>query len=209
MDRFVRFIPAERKPICFAPLFCRDVSSPLEFDNANGFRRRSVRGGEEQNQNDDIKSLHRERPRCGFVDDVDGREGTQKERMLKANAMGKIPRIAFPFPRRWGRVPVVKFSRAPLRYLCAIILICAGAVGILFSPSVGLFGGKEIRSFTLNRTEQYSWGAVIASSELEIPFVQNRRGLVFMSAFLAGSLGAFFGGVHWYAALRRGVIQRG
>lgn len=100
----------------------------------------------------------------------------------------------------------MKFSRAPVRYLCACVLICAGATGILFSPSVGLFGGKEIRSFTLNQIQEYPWGAAIASSELEVPFVQNRRGLIFMNIFLAGSLGAFFGGVHWYAALRNRII---
>jgi hypothetical protein len=86
------------------------------------------------------------------------------------------------------------------------VLISAGALGILFSPSVGLLGGKEMRSFTFSQTQEYPWGAAISSSELELPFVQNRRGLMFMSVFLAGSLGAFFGGVHWYAALRSAMI---
>jgi hypothetical protein len=95
-----------------------------------------------------------------------------------------------------------------VRYLCAIILICAGACGILFSPSIGLLGGKETRSFTMNQIQEYPWGAAIASSELEIPFVQNRRGLVFMNVFIAGSLGAFFGGVHWFAGLRSRALQR-
>ena len=80
--------------------------------------------------------------------------------------------------------------------------MCAGALGILFSPSIGLHGGKEMRSITFSQIKEYPWGAAIASSELEIPFVQNKRGLVFMNIFLAGSLTAFFGGVHWYAALR-------
>lgn len=96
----------------------------------------------------------------------------------------------------------MRFSRAPYRYACAVLLICPGAFGILFSPSVGLLGGRETRSFTLNRVEDYPWGAAIVSSELEVPLVQNQRGLMFMNVFLAGSLGAFFGGVHWYAGLR-------
>lgn len=96
----------------------------------------------------------------------------------------------------------VKFRRARLPYLCAVLLICAGAFGILFSPSVGLLGGREIRSFTLEQIQEYSWGTAIASSELEVPSVKNQRGLAFMNVFLAGSLSAFFGGVHWYAALR-------
>jgi hypothetical protein len=94
----------------------------------------------------------------------------------------------------------VKFRRAPIRYLCSLLLICFGAAGILFSPSVGLFGGTELRSFTLNDVQEYSWGTAILTSQLE---VQNQRGLFFMSLFLAGSLGSFFGGVHWFAALRR------
>lgn len=97
----------------------------------------------------------------------------------------------------------MKFRRAPVKYACALLLIFVGASGILFSPSVGLLGGTELRSFTWNEVRQYSWGAAIASSEMEIPFVQNQRGLFFMNLFLAGSLGALFGGVHWLAELRK------
>jgi hypothetical protein len=68
---------------------------------------------------------------------------------------------------------------------------------------VGLFGGKELRSFILNDVQQYTWGTAIATKQLDVPFVQNQRGLIFMSLFVAGSLGAFFGGVHWFAAIRR------
>jgi uncharacterized membrane protein len=96
----------------------------------------------------------------------------------------------------------VKFRRAPIRYLCSLLLICGGAAGIFFSPSVGLFGGTELRSFTLNDVKEYSWGTAISSSQLQVPFVENQRGLLFMNVFLAASLGAFFGGVHWFAALR-------
>jgi hypothetical protein len=87
--------------------------------------------------------------------------------------------------------------------LCSLLLICCGTAGILFSPSVGLFGGTELRSFTFNDQQEYSWGIAIASSEIELPFVQNQRGLFFMNLFLAGSLGSLFGGVHWFAGLRR------
>lgn len=97
----------------------------------------------------------------------------------------------------------MKFRRAPIRYLCSLLLICCGAAGILFSPSVGLFGGTEVRSFTLNDAQEYSWGTAIASTHLELPFIQNQRGLFFMHLFLAGSLGAFFGGVHWFTVIRR------
>jgi hypothetical protein len=41
---------------------------------------------------------------------------------------------------------------------------------------------------------------------MKLPFVQNQRGLFFMHLFLAGSLGALFGGVHWFAALRKKAI---
>ena len=97
----------------------------------------------------------------------------------------------------------MKFQRAPVRYLCCLGLICAGALGILFSTSIGVIAGKEIRSFTLDQIQEYSWGTAISSSELEVPFIHNHRGLLFMNAFIAGSLGAVFGGVHWFAALRR------
>ena len=96
--------------------------------------------------------------------------------------------------------------RGSSRYICAVLLICAGAIGILFSPSIGLLGGKEVRSFTMNDVREFPWGAAIATSELELPFVQNQRGLIFMNVCLAGSLSAFFGGVHWYAALRRRAL---
>ena len=55
----------------------------------------------------------------------------------------------------------------------------------------------------MNDVHEYSWGTAIATTHIEVPFVQNQRGLFFMNLFLAGSLGALFGGVHWFAALRR------
>jgi len=97
----------------------------------------------------------------------------------------------------------VKFRCAPIRYLCSLLLICVGAAGILYSPSVGLFGGTELRSFTLNKVEEYTWGTAVLTSQLDVPFIRNQRGLFFMSLFLAGSVGSLFGGVHWFAALRR------
>jgi hypothetical protein len=111
--------------------------------------------------------------------------------------------MLFSFSWWCANLCAVKFGRAPVRYFCSLLLICAGAIGILFSPSVGLLGGTEWRSYTLNEVKEYSWGTAIASSEMEVPFVQNQRGLFFMNLFLAGSLGAFFGGVHWFAALRK------
>jgi len=63
-----------------------------------------------------------------------------------------------------------------------------------------------VRSFTMNDVREYSWGAAIATSEVELAFVRNQRGLIFMNVCLAGSLTAFFGGVHWYAALRRRAL---
>lgn len=110
--------------------------------------------------------------------------------------------ICISFSGGWATLETVKFRRAPVRYLCSLLLILAGASGILFSPSVGLFGGTELRSFTINEPQEYSWGRVIASSEVEVPFIKNQRGLFYMNLFLAGSLGAFFSGVHWFAALR-------
>ena len=97
----------------------------------------------------------------------------------------------------------MKFRRAPIRYLCSLLLICCGIAGILFSPSVGLLAGLELRSFTLHDVKEYSWGRAVATTELEVPFVQNQRGLFFMNTFLAGSVGALFGGLHWFIAIRR------
>jgi len=102
----------------------------------------------------------------------------------------------------------VKFRRAPVRYLCSLLLICGGAFGILFSPSIGLLGGREVRSFTLNQVQEYPWGTAIASSELDLPFVKNQRGLLFMNVFLAGSVGAIFSGVHWLTVLRSRSMRR-
>ena len=97
----------------------------------------------------------------------------------------------------------MKSRRAIIRYLCSLLLIVIGAAGILFSPSISLLGGIELRSFTWNDVQEYSWGKTIATTQIELPFVKNQRGLFFMNLFLAGSLGAFFGGVHWFAAIRR------
>jgi len=113
---------------------------------------------------------------------------------------------AVSFLNACATVRRVKFRRAPVRYACALLLILAGASGILFSPSIGLLGGTELRSFTWNEVREYSWGAAISSTETTIPFVQNQRGLFFMNLFLAGSLGALFGGVHWFAALRKKAL---
>jgi hypothetical protein len=110
--------------------------------------------------------------------------------------------MLFSFLKRCATLWGVKFRRAPVRYACALLLILVGASGILFSPSVGLLGGTELRSFTWDEPREYAWGTAMARSEMEIPFVQNQRGLFFMNLFLAGSLGALFGGVHWFAALR-------
>jgi hypothetical protein len=101
----------------------------------------------------------------------------------------------------------MKFRRAPFRYVCSLLLICAGASGILFSPSIGLLGGTQSRSFTLSEIKEYSWGTAIANSEMEVLWIQNQRGLFFMNLFLAGSLGALFGGVHWFSALRNKPIS--
>jgi hypothetical protein len=64
-------------------------------------------------------------------------------------------------------------------------------------------GSTEIRSFTLNQLREHDWGISITTSEFELPFIRNQRGLLFMNVCLAGSLGAIFGGVHWFAGLRR------
>lgn len=92
-----------------------------------------------------------------------------------------------------------------LRYVCCALLVLAGTAGILFSPVVGTSGGMELRSFTLNHVKDYAWGTAVATSELEVPFVQNERGLFFMHLFLAASLVTIFSGVHWFAILRRKV----
>src|SRR5687768_9030346 len=84
-------------------------------------------------------------------------------------ASAKKNSISISFSGRTAYRAAVKFGRAPIRYLCAFLLICAGAGGILFSPSIGLLGGKEVRSFTMSQVQEYPWGAAIASSELELP----------------------------------------
>ena len=97
----------------------------------------------------------------------------------------------------------MNFRRAPIRHFCALLLIGAGISGILFSPSVGVAGGIELRSFTLRNIQEYSWGSTISSAEFEVPYIQNQRGLFRMNLFIAGSVGAIFAGVHWLAALKR------
>jgi len=97
----------------------------------------------------------------------------------------------------------MRLCRAPKRYLCCCSLILCGIFGILASPAVGLRGGIELRSFTIHKVQDYAWGKAIASSEFELPYIENQRGLFFMNCFLAGSLASFFWGVHWFALLRR------
>jgi hypothetical protein len=97
----------------------------------------------------------------------------------------------------------MKLRRAPKRYLCCFLLIITGISGVLLSPSVGVRSGVELRSFTLNKVQEYAWGRAIASTEFEIPYVQNHRGLMAMSWFLAASLVSIFGGVHWFTRLQR------
>jgi hypothetical protein len=92
---------------------------------------------------------------------------------------------------------------ASVRRLCAVLSICAGACGILLAPSVGLFGGKELRSYSLSRSTEHSWGTAITSLDFELPAIHNQRGLIFMNVFLAGSLVAIFGGVYGLSAPRR------
>jgi hypothetical protein len=99
----------------------------------------------------------------------------------------------------------MKLRLAPKRYLCCVLLIASGVFGILLSPSIGVHGGIELKSFTINKVQEYAWGAAVISSDFELPYVQNQRGLAFMNCFLAGSLASFFGGVHWFTSLRRRV----
>ena len=97
----------------------------------------------------------------------------------------------------------MKFRGAPCRYLCSLALVLVGVGGILLSPSLGLSAATELNVFTLRTVSDYSWGASVATAELEVPFIHNQRGLVSMHALLAGSLLTLFGGVHWFALLRR------
>ena len=96
---------------------------------------------------------------------------------------------------------------ARMRRWCALALIGAGTCGILFAPSVGLFGSKELRPFSLNVQREHPWGTSITTSEFELPFVRHQRGILFMNLCLAGSMGAIFGGVHWFAGLRRKELE--
>jgi hypothetical protein len=94
--------------------------------------------------------------------------------------------------------------RAPKRYLCCFLLILAGVCGILLSPAVGVKGGLEFKSFNLNdEVRNYTWGTAVTTSEYNLPYITNQRGLMFMNCFLAGSLMSFFSGVHWLTRLRR------
>jgi hypothetical protein len=98
---------------------------------------------------------------------------------------------------------------ARLRCLLALMLILLGLCGILSAPSVGLLAGVGTESFTFDRLVEHDWGTVISTSQAEIPLFRNERGLWLMNICLAGSLGAIFGGVHWYSAVRRSVRQQG
>lgn len=95
-----------------------------------------------------------------------------------------------------------------LRGLCALLLILLGACGILSAPSLGLLAGSDTQSFFFDQLIEHDWGTVIATSELEIPFFRDRRGIWMMNFCLAGSVGAIFGGVHWFAVVRRGLRDK-
>ena len=97
----------------------------------------------------------------------------------------------------------MKFRLAPWRYVCALALVLLGIAGILMSPAAGLSAGTEPKVFTMKAVREYPWGTALATSELELPFIENERGLLFMHCFLAGGLLSLFGGVHWFALLRR------
>jgi hypothetical protein len=115
----------------------------------------------------------------------------------------QILQLQVSFFAEGGMIWPMRYFPLRLRCLCAILLICVGGCGILFAPSVGLAGSREVRLFKLNQAQEHDWGTSIVSSEIELPFISNQRGLVFMNACLAGSVGAIFGGVYWITGLRR------
>lgn len=94
-----------------------------------------------------------------------------------------------------------------LRCLLALMLILLGLCGILSAPSIGMLAGIGTESFTFDRPVEHDWGMVIATSQTEIPLFRNQRGLWFMNLCVAGSLGAIFGGVHWFSTARRSLRQ--
>lgn len=87
-------------------------------------------------------------------------------------------------------------------YALALLLIAAGALGILLSPSAGVAGGRETRSFMVNDVREQSWGASIITFEIKVSYIQNRRGLYFMHGLIAASTVTLFAGVHLLATLR-------
>lgn len=93
--------------------------------------------------------------------------------------------------------------RKAAAYILALMLICIGALGILFSPAAGLAGATEMRSFARQDVQEQAWGAKIVISEFQLPWIQNQRGLFFMHALTAASMITIFCGVHLFATLRQ------
>jgi hypothetical protein len=87
-------------------------------------------------------------------------------------------------------------------YTLAVLLIGIGAFGILLSPSAGVAGGKELRSFALRDVRESDWGTSIIISEFELPYIRNQRGLAFMHGLIGASMVTLFSGVHLFARLR-------
>jgi hypothetical protein len=93
-------------------------------------------------------------------------------------------------------------------YLLSMVLICIGAVGILFSPSIGVRGGIEQRQFTTTQdSTEREVAATIVISQLELSYVQNSKGLAFMHGFVLISIATLFCGVHLFSLLRRRAWQ--
>lgn len=92
--------------------------------------------------------------------------------------------------------------RKPAIYALALVLICIGALGIVLSPAAGVAGARESRSFTLQDIQERDWGSSIITSEIELPWIQNQRGLFFMHGLIAASMVTLFSGVHLLATLR-------
>lgn len=83
------------------------------------------------------------------------------------------------------------------------MLICVGGAGILLSPSIGMRGGTELRSFSRNDVRNTETATTIITSQFELPYIQNRKGLAFMNGLIAASLLSLFSGVHLYSLLQR------
>jgi hypothetical protein len=93
--------------------------------------------------------------------------------------------------------------RRQLAYALAALLFCAGAIGILASPSLGVVRGKQMMGIPVQKVQERATATIVESSEFILPTVSNGRGLFWMSGMMIASVLTMFSGVYLFSTSRR------